>query len=151
MRIVLIAVILALLLALLGFSITNLETRVPVTLWQTTYQDVPVWSIVFLSVLSGVVGVGIIAVVDGAFVRLKNRQLARELRRVETELNFLRTQPAPVRREPDVPGDVESSADADRDAAADEETEARGELARAPVYHAEEVDDEDPYTGGRAV
>jgi hypothetical protein len=97
---VLIAVILALLLALLGFAMTNLETRVPVTLWQTTYQDVPVWSLVYLAVLSGVVAVGIIAVVDGAFIRLKNRQLVRELRRIETELNFLRTQPAAGRREP---------------------------------------------------
>jgi hypothetical protein len=147
MRILLILVILALLLALIGFASTNLETRAPVTLWQTTYQDVPVWSIVFLSVLSGVVGVGIIAVVDGAFVRLKNRQLARELRRLETELNFLRTQPAERRREPDAPGDVEQGEPAPEH----EEAEAGGALASAPVYQAEELDDDDPYTGGRAV
>lgn len=147
MRIVLIAVILALLLALLGFAMTNLETRVAVTLWQTTYQDVPIWSIVFLSVLSGVIGVGIIAVVDGAFVRLKNRQLMREVRRLETELNFLRTQPSSSRREPDAP-----SAEADDESAPDdEEVERVGVLASAPVYDPEEADDDDPYTGGRAV
>jgi len=148
MRIVLIAVILAMLLALLGFAITNLETRVPVTLWQTTYQDVPLWSIVFLSVLSGVVGVGIIAVVDGAFVRLRNRQLTRELLRVETELNFLRTQPASARREPDAPGDAESTPPPE---SSSDDPEARDELASAPVYHGEDGDDDDPYTGGRAV
>ena len=49
MRVLLILVILALLLALIGFASANLETRAPVTLWQTTYQDVPVWSIVFIS------------------------------------------------------------------------------------------------------
>jgi uncharacterized integral membrane protein len=146
-RFLLILVILALLLALIGFASTNLETRAPVTLWQTTYQDVPVWSIVFLSVLSGVVGVGILAVADGAFVRLKNRQLARELRRLETELNFLRTQPTERRREPDAPGDAENAAPE----APHEDAETGGSLASAPVYQAEEIDDDDPYTGGRAV
>jgi len=147
MRILLILVILALLLALIGFASTNLETRAPVTFWQTTYQDVPVFLIVYLSMLAGVVGVGIIAVVDGAFVRLKNRQLARELRRLETELNFLRTQPAERRREPDVPGESERG----EPASESEETEAGGALASAPVYQAEEIEDDDPYTGGRAV
>jgi uncharacterized integral membrane protein len=151
MRVVLIAVILALLLALLGFSITNLETRVAVTLWQTTYQDVPIWSIVFLSVLSGVVGVGIVAVVDGAFIRLKNRQLARELLRLETEMNFLRTQPAPLRREPDAPGGEDAALAADDAFPATEKTGPDEELASAPVYHAEDADEDDPYTGGRAV
>jgi hypothetical protein len=147
MRILLILVILALILALWGFAITNLETRAPVTLWQTTYQDVPVWAIVFLSMLFGIVGVGFIAVVDGAFVRLKNRQLARELRRLETELNFLRTQPAERRREPDAPGEAEGVEPPPED----EEAEAGGALASAPVYQAEEIEDDDPYTGGRAV
>jgi uncharacterized integral membrane protein len=150
MRVVLIAVILALLLALLGFAMTNLETRVAVTLWQTTYQDVPIWSIVFLSVLSGVVGVGIIAVVDGAFVRLKNRRMTRELRRLETELNFLRTQPVSLRREPDVPGgDLGDTTDGSL--LEEEEPERARELASAPVYRPEDADEDDPYTGGRAV
>jgi hypothetical protein len=98
-----------------------------------------------------VVGVGIIAVVDGAFVRLKNRQITRELRRVETELNFLRTQPAGARREPDAPVAGDALANADAELPPGEEPEVRGELASAPVYQAEEVDDDDPYTGGRAV
>ena len=151
MRVVLVAVILALLLALLGFSITNLESRVAVTLWQTTYQDVPIWSIVFLSVLSGIMGVGIIAVVDGAFVRLKNRQLAREIRRLETEINFLRTQPAALRREPDAPGGEDAALAADGPPPKRDKDAPDGELASAPVYHAEDAEEDDPYTGGRAV
>src|SRR5262252_1228272 len=103
MRLVLIVVIIALLLLILGFAMTNLETRVPITVWQTTYQNVPLWSIVFVAVLVGIVSLGIIAVVDGAFIRLRNRQLSKENRRLETELNWLRTQPAAGRLEPDVP------------------------------------------------
>lgn len=151
MRLVLIVVILALLLALIGFSMTNLETRLSVTLWETTYQDVPLWSIVFLSVLAGVVGVGIIAVVDGAFVRLRNRQMARELRRLETELNFLRTQPSAGRREPDAPDTVDVTDEDADDLFPAGEREGPAELASAPVYHGEDADEDDPYTGGRAV
>jgi uncharacterized integral membrane protein len=154
MRFLLTIVILALLLALLGFSITNLETLTTVTLWETTYHDVPLWSVVFLSALAGIVSVGIIGVVDGALLRLKNRRMAREIKRLETELNFMRTQPPALRREPDVPeGAGIDDEDAETAAAADEREDA-AVLASAPVYRADSADDaedEDPYTGGRAV
>lgn len=148
MRFVLIVVILALLLAILGFSMTNLETLTTVTLWQTTYRDVPLWSVVFLSALAGIVSVGIIGVVDGALVRLRNRQMSRELHRLETELNFVRTQPPVARREPDLPGGAELVDDEPESA---EPVDPRAALASAPVYHADDADDDDPYTGGRAV
>ena len=150
MRFLLIVVILALLLAILGFSITNLETLTTVTLWQTTYHDVPLWSVAFLSALAGIVSVGIIGVVDGALVRLRNRQMSRELHRLETELNFLRTQPLAARREPDVPGDAEILDDDGERVAAMDPADG-GDLASAPVYHADGADEDDPYTGGRAV
>jgi uncharacterized integral membrane protein len=150
MRFLLIVVILALLLAILGFSMTNLETLTTVTLWQTTYHDVPLWSVAFLSALAGIVSVGIIGVVDGALVRLRNRQMSRELRRLETELTFLRTQPLAERREPDraVAADVEEDEGALHEAHPGESASA---LASAPVYHADDADEDDPYTGGRAV
>jgi uncharacterized integral membrane protein len=154
MRFLLTVVILALVLAIIGFAITNLETSTKVTLWETTYPDVPLWSIVFLSALSGMVSVGIIGVVDGALVRLRNRQMARELQRLETEINFLRTNPPQARREPDVSGEpvlpedepalvgVPSPVSSDRGLAP----------ASAPVYRPDDdADDDDPYTGGRAV
>jgi len=149
MRFLLALVILALLLAILGFSITNLETLTTVTLWETTYHDVPLWSVVFLSALAGIVSVGIIGVVDGALVRLRNRQMARELRRLETELNFLRTQPSAGRREPDVSAGAEIGEDEGEFVAA-EHGDGGNALASAPVY-ADDTDDDDPYTGGRAV
>jgi uncharacterized integral membrane protein len=150
MRFLLSVVILALLLAILGFSITNLETLTTVTLWKTTYRDVPLWSVVFLSALAGIVSVGIIGVVDGALVRLRNRQMAREVQRLETELNFLRTQPPAVRREPELPAGGELAEKEDGEPGATEREDAAGALASAPVY-ADDADEEDPYTGGRAV
>jgi hypothetical protein len=151
MRFLLIVVILGMLLALLGFSITNLETLTPVTLWQTTYHDVPLWSVVFLSALAGIVSVGIIGVVDGAIVRLRNRRMSRELRRLETELNFLRTQPPLGRREPDVAGNGEPAEEDAELLLVKSPAESESVLASAPVYHSEDADEDDPYTGGRAV
>ncbi len=147
MRFLLTIVILALLLAIVGFSITNLETSTTVTLWETTYRDVPLWSVVFLSSLAGVISVGIIGVVDGGLVRLRNRRMARELSRLETELNFLRTQPSAGRREPDLP-DVVALVDEDDELSG---TELADVLVSAPVYGADDEDEDDPYTGGRAV
>jgi uncharacterized integral membrane protein len=151
MRFLLIVVILALLLAILGFTITNLETLTTVTLWQTTYHDVPLWSVAFLAALAGIVSVGIIGVVDGALVRLKNRQMGRELRRLETELNFLRTQPPVGRREPDVAGDTEIEDDDADLVPAMASSEPGAVPASAPVYHPDDADEDDPYSGGRAV
>ena len=148
MRFLLIIVILALLLALLGFSATNIETLTTVTLWETTYRDVPLWSVVFLSALAGIVSVGIIGVVDGALVRLRNRRMARELRRLETELNFLRTQPSAGRMEPDLPVHVAMPDDDDEFATNDRNDDV---LVSAPVYGADDEEEDDPYTGGRAV
>jgi uncharacterized integral membrane protein len=147
MRLVLTAVIIALLLAMLGFAMTNLETRTPVTLWETTYQDVPLWSIVFLSMLAGVVSVGIVAVVDGAFVRLRSRQLLREVARLEGELNWIRTQPHGVRQEPDAPGHAAPETAEDKPLP----TEPGGPPPSAPVYGPEDDDPDDAYSGGRAV
>ena len=147
MRFLLTIVMLSLLLAILGFSITNLETLTTVTLWETTYRDVPLWSVVFLSALAGIVSVGIIAVVDGALFRLRNRRMGRELRRLETELNFLRTQPSAGRREPDLPDHAEVTEDVDELVHVDRDDV----LVSAPVYGADDEDEDDPYTGGRAV
>ena len=99
--------------------------------------------------MAGVVSVGIIGVADGALVRLRNRQMSREIQRLETELNFLRTQPPAMRREPDLPGDAEVQ-DEERGAEMDA-AEGGGDLASAPVYHGDGADEDDPYTGGRAV
>ena len=85
--------------------------------------------------------------VDGGLVRLRNRRMARELSRLETELNFLRTQPSAGRREPDLP-DVVALVDEDDELSG---TELADVLVSAPVYGADDEDEDDPYTGGRAV
>jgi hypothetical protein len=77
--------------------------------------------------------------------------MGRELRRLETELNFLRTQPLAGRREPDLPGDAEPPDEDAELVPVAASGDAAAALAEAPVYHPDDADEDDPYSGGRAV
>lgn len=152
MRLLITVLTLVLVVSLLGLVLENLGTRMDVTVWRTTHQDVPLYLVAILSVFVGIVYAGVIAVAEGAHIRLANRRLQKDVRKLETELNFLRTQPpSPPRQEPDeLPG-----AGSPRG----EDGAARGrdnEPASAPVYSPEgdeqwPSDDDDSYSGGRAV
>jgi uncharacterized integral membrane protein len=153
MRLLVILLTILLFLNLLGFVLTNLETRVEVTIWKTQHHDVPLFAVVILSVLAGIVYAGTIAVAEGANLRLANHRLQREVRKLETELNYLRTQPVAAPR--DEPDAIEELSWSDRSRLA-EATEDRGAApASAPVYDAEGVFEDEPgddtYSGGRAV
>ena len=147
MRLLVILLTILLFLNLLGFVLTNLETRVDVTVWKTQHHNVPLFAVVILAVLAGIVYAGVIAVAEGANVRLVNHRLQREIQKIETELNYLRTQPVTSpRSEPDAIQDL-SWKGGSRDA----DDEARTPPASAPVYEAEGDLDDDTYSGGRAV
>ncbi len=149
MRLLVIVLTILLFLGLLGLVLTNLETVVSVRIFQTVYPDVPLFVVVFLSVLAGILYAGIIAVAEGANLRFANHRLTREVQKLETELNYLRTQPlGRPRPEPDA---VEAAAEPGAEAAA-EEGGSDTPPSSAPVYDGDgwTSDDED-YSGGRAV
>jgi uncharacterized integral membrane protein len=153
MRLLVILLTILLFLNLLGFVLTNLETRVDVTVWKTQHHNVPLFAVVILAVLAGIVYAGVIAVAEGANLRLANHRLQREIQKLETELNYLRTQPVTSpRSEPDAIQDL-SWKGGSRTADADDQ--ARTPPASAPVYEAEGAYDDDrgddTYSGGRAV
>ena len=152
MRLLMIVLTLLLAVALLGFVLTNLDARTDeLTVWKTTYQDVRLYWVVFVSVLVGVIYTGIIGVGQGVQMWVANRRLTREIEKLETELNYLRTQPAirpavgeaAEEREVATQSLVPQSADP-TDAAPP---------PSAPVYGADddEYPDDDVYSGGRAV
>ena len=140
----------------LGFVATNLETEVPIRVFETAYQDVPLYLVVILAVFVGILYAGTIAVTEGAHIRLANRRLTRDVHKLETEVNYLRTQPPVGRREPDslpIEGTTDrpggSGSGADRSAP-------RRSPPSAPVYGEgpeppDGDDDDEIYTGGRAV
>lgn len=150
MRLLIIVLTLLLAVALLGFVLTNLDTRIDVKVWKTHHEGVPLYLVVFLSVVAGVVYAGIIGVGQGVQLWVSNRRLTREIEKLEIELNYLRTQPSnrPASGETSEP-DAPTTTGSPRGDAGDPEP-----LASAPVYGFDD-DDEDPdddvYSGGRAV
>jgi uncharacterized integral membrane protein len=152
MRLLVILLTMLLLVNFIGFALTNLDTRVAVRVWKTDHDKVHLITVVFLSVLAGGVYVGAIGVAEGVRLRFENRRLLRDVQKLETELNFLRTQPmATSRAEPDAVGEERLSMVTGSRAAVP------APPASAPVYGAEDSDrddepgDDEPYTGGRAV
>jgi len=126
--------------------------RVEKALKATEYPNVPIFYIVAVSVFVGALFSAIIAVVEGAKIRLDNRKLRRELRKQETEINYLRTQP-PATSGPE-PDEIEV-APVPAPPPPDSGPSTR-HVPSAPVYEADDDDyppnsDDDFYTGGRAV
>lgn len=153
MRLLVILLTILLFLNILGFVLTNLDTRVGVTVWRTEYPDVPLFAVVVLSVVAGIVYAGVIAVAEGANLRLTNHRLRREIQKLETEMHYLRSQPtASSRAEPDAIGDGDA---APRPAIPSSRGARESAPASAPVYGGEDDwgpgSDDDVYTGGRAV
>lgn len=150
MRLVVSVMTLVLLLSVMGFVLTNLDAKTEATVWKTTYTDVPLYLVVILAVLAGAVYVGVIAVTEGAAIRLANRRLTRELERLENELTYYRTQPSgPPRTEPDaIEGD-------DAGERRDDEAPPSRTIPTAPVYDSDadwnSEPGDDAYSGGRAV
>lgn len=149
MRLLVILMTLLLFFVILGFLLTNMGTQVPVKVWTTDFPDVRLHNIVLISIFAGIVYASVIAIVEGAKIRIANRKLGREIHRLETELNYLRTQPAAApRSEPDALASPASSAT---------QREPLDVLAEvhpsAPVYGSEDSSDpeDDAYSGGRAV
>ena len=120
---------------LIIFLFLNAEEQVMVNLGTAAYPDVRLWFVVLICVAIGAGLVGIIAVVEGAAIRLTNRRLRRELRKLETELNFLRTE-APGPDEPAVP--VRTIAPIPM--AKTPESAPPAPVASAPVYSGDEFD-----------
>jgi len=149
MRLVVIVMTFLLFVGIVGFVITNLDKKVTVTVWTTAYADLPLFMVVILAVFAGICYAGIIGVAEGAQTRLVNRRLFREMQRLETELNYLRTQPpAAPRPEPD------AVQEAERPSEPPAAMPAPSPPVAAPVYGPEEDwpdDDDNPYSGGRAV
>ena len=153
MRLVVIVMTFLLFVGIIGFVITNLDQKVTVTVWRTAYEELPLFLLVILAVFAGICYAGIIGVAEGTQIRLSNRALLREVARLETEINYLRTQPPPMPRpEPDAVPDAEITPST-RDARPTPPL--LPPVAAAPVYGTEEDwgqdEDDDPYSGGRAV
>ena len=153
MRFFFIVVVLLLVVGFIGFTVTNLGSIVSIKLWGTEYPDIPIWQVVIVSIGVGAALIGLLATVEGASIRFENRRLRKDMHKMERELNSLRTtQPSGARApEPDA---IETTAQSALPAAP--VAAALSEPASMPVYGEKDDwppdnDDDDVYSGGRAV
>ncbi|MCH7780784.1 MAG: LapA family protein [Acidobacteria bacterium] len=155
MRFFFIVVVLALVVGYIGFTVTNLGSVVSIKLWSSEYPDIPIWQVVIVSIGVGAALIGLLATVEGASIRFENRRLRKTMHKMERELNFLRTTQPSGGRAPE-PDAIEESSRATLPVTA--VTATLSEPASAPVYGERDDwppendnDDDDAYSGGRAV
>jgi hypothetical protein len=103
MRLVFPLLLLLLGILFVGFLINNPEQRVTITIWNTPYPDVSLGLVALVAMTLGVTFTGVVALVEGATIRLANRRLRNAIQRLETENRFLRSQQAPPGRALDEP------------------------------------------------
>lgn len=126
MRLVFPVMLILLGVVLVGFLITNPAERVNLTVGGTQYESVPLPLVALIAMAVGVGFTAVVALTEGAAVRLGNRRLRREIQRLETELRFLRSQSAEGSRstiDPVPERGIESNRNDDDES-----------LVRAPVY-----------------
>ncbi|GEM_PF-2176379 len=158
MRFLVLTTIIVLFVLLMIFMFTNPGTVPRVVLFGRTFVDVPLYVVVSLALLVGILFTFVVAVAEGANTRIANRRLIRQIQKMETEINYLRTQPSRGKSEPDDLPKNRSSTTSAADAPAGSGGSASAPPPSAPVYgtsdrHGGGEDDDEGtvYTGGRAV
>jgi hypothetical protein len=114
----------------------------------TQHDGIPLSVVVVVAIVFTAVLLGIGAVAEGAKDRLENRRLRRDLHKLETEINYLRTQPTTALGSQTPPQTRPTGPSSER--------ETDGGPPSAPVYGNEDDEwssgpDDDAYSGGRAV
>jgi uncharacterized integral membrane protein len=139
MRLVFSLMLILLVLVFFGFLITNSSQRVEVTVGSTQYPDVWLPVVAFIALTVGVVFTAVVALFEGATIRLTNRRLRREIQRLQTEQSFLRSSSPDVAPPPGEP-DVFDVAEVDPELHEVREEAGRARPASAPVYDPGAVD-----------
>ena len=86
-------IIIILFFALLILAVLNSEESVSMNFYWRTLRDVPLIFVIFASLLVGVIIAGIIGLAENMRLRMTQRQLRREIKRLEEEVNSLRHLP----------------------------------------------------------
>jgi len=83
-------IIIVLFFALVILAVLNSEESVSLNLYWHTLMDIPLIFVIFASVLVGVLIAAVIGLAENVRLRLTRRQLRREIKRLEEEVNSLR-------------------------------------------------------------
>jgi len=92
MKLVITTLVIVLFFLALMFCVENMEHQVTVHFLNYASPPLPVFVVALLSALGGVVLTGLVTLVEGIKLRVRNAQLSRRVRKLEAELDGLRNQ-----------------------------------------------------------
>jgi uncharacterized membrane protein YciS (DUF1049 family) len=100
MRVLIVMLMIIFATPLIGIILMNHSETVTIRLWMDDpdyeYSEVPLGFVILAASFCGIVFTGIIAVVEGMRTRLDNARLTRRIRRLQKELDSIRTPALPL-------------------------------------------------------
>ena len=80
-----------LVILIIGFAMQNSTELVPVKFWKwETMQDLPLWVVMYISFTAGILFWVIISIYQMLGLKIENRKVRKELRKLKEELDRLR-------------------------------------------------------------
>ncbi|MCZ6777834.1 MAG: LapA family protein [Acidobacteria bacterium] len=90
MKVLVVLIITSLFFVALLFCVQNLDQEITVTFWPYVSPPLPVYVVTGLAVLLGVAATGLVALIEGVKLNVRNLKLSRQVKKLETELDSLR-------------------------------------------------------------
>ncbi len=90
MKVLVVLIITSLFFVALLFCVQNLDQEITVTFWPYVSPPLPVYVVTGLAVLLGVAATGLVALIEGVKLNVRNLKLSRQVKKLEAELDSLR-------------------------------------------------------------
>ncbi len=90
MKVLVVLIVTSLFLVALLFCVQNLDQEITVSFWPYVSPPLPVYVVAGLAVLLGAAATGLVALIEGVKLNVRNLQLSRRVKKLEAELDSLR-------------------------------------------------------------
>jgi uncharacterized integral membrane protein len=90
MKVLVALIITVLFFLVLMFCVQNLDQQVTVRLFHYESPPIPVFALALVAVLLGAAATGLVALIEGVKLRVRNLQLTRRIKKLEAEIESLR-------------------------------------------------------------
>jgi len=91
MKVLVALIITVLFFLVLMFCVQNLDPQVTVHFFRYESPPIPVFALALVAVLLGAAATGVVALIEGVKLRVRNLQLTRRIKKLEAEIESLRS------------------------------------------------------------
>lgn len=92
MKVLITLVVVVLFFLVLMFCIENMEQQVTIQFLKYQSPPLPVFAVALIATLTGVLITGVVTLVEGVRLRIRNLQMSRRIKKLEAEIDALRNQ-----------------------------------------------------------